>query len=148
MDSRYCRILYSLDKLHYFKMTHLLILTLNLKMLIKVLAGNNQLLPQWVAIIPKFRTTENSTWGQSFLPQMCMHLGAQPGSHCSTRGTTLQKSFYPGLATGSEPLPGRTGTEILDVTPGSSFAHLIQPFTCYPYSFHLYSGWLKHFDFF
>lgn len=93
---------------------------------IEVLAGNNQLLAQWVAFTPKFRMTENSSECQLLPPQMCTHLGSparDPLPHSRNNSPEkLPTQAFHGLWSSSQ----KYNTENVDITPESSFAHLIQ----------------------
>lgn len=146
MDSRYWKLLstkqtalFQNESSSHFKIKPY-------KMSIKVLAGKNQLLTQWVAITPKFRMIENSSGFQLLPTQTRVCLGVQLGTHYSTLGTIFREASSPGLATGSDPLPRGITLKTWILPPKSSFAQLIQLLlNAYITTFNLYlENWVGH----
>lgn len=146
MDSRYWKFLstkqtasFQNDSSSHFKIK-------SYKMPIKVLAGKNQLLTQWVAITPKFTMTENSLGCQLLPPQTRTCPGVHLGAHYATLGTIFRDTSSPGLATGSDPLPRAIILKTWILPPKSSFAKLIQLLlNAYITTFNLYlENWVGH----
>lgn len=115
------------NQVHYFKMTHLPILKLNL---IKCPSKSSQETISYCH--SELPLPPNSGWlktaqNANYCLRRCARTwGVQPGIHCPTRGTTLQKSSRPRPCHGLWSSSQKYSTENVDITPESSFAHLIQ----------------------